>query len=250
MRKANGVRILTPHHPQRALRGPWPPPGYDPAGFFCPYAVNRVSFIVDGFNLYHSLRRAQSDLGGAQTKWLDVRRLCEAYLYLFGRDAVLADVFYYSALAHHLEANNPDITARHRSFVECLEASGVRVVLSRFKKKTMWCSHCGQNFKRYEEKETDVALATKLFEVCALDACDTAVLVTGDTDLAPSVRRVNTLYPTKRVAFAFPYGRKNKELKQLAPDSFEISSSQYVRYQFVDPYTLPNGRVVQKPSTW
>jgi uncharacterized LabA/DUF88 family protein len=212
--------------------------------------VNRVSFIIDGFNLYHSARQAQADLGGAGTKWLDLKGLCEGYLYLFGRDAVLTDVFYFSALAHHLEADKPDITARHRAFVECLEASGVRVVLNRFKRKSVWCPRCGERFNRHEEKETDVALAAKLFEVFATDACDTAVLMTGDTDLAPAIRTVEVLFPAKRVAFAFPHGRKNKELKQLAPDSFEISGSQYVKHQLPDPYPLPNGRQVRKPATW
>ncbi len=212
--------------------------------------MNRVSFIIDGFNLYHSVRQAQRDLGGISTKWLDVRRLCEGYLYLFGRDAVFQRAYYFSALAHHLEASNPDVTNRHRAFLECLEATGVEVVLNRFKRKTIRCKHCGKRFSRYEEKETDVALAVKLVEVLAEDACDTVVLVTGDTDLAPALRTANRLFPSKSVAFAFPYGRKNKELKQLAPDSFEISKGQYPKYQLPDPFRLPSGRDVRKPSKW
>jgi uncharacterized LabA/DUF88 family protein len=35
--------------------------------------MNRTMFLVDGFNIYHSLRAASSELGGAQTKWLDLR---------------------------------------------------------------------------------------------------------------------------------------------------------------------------------
>ncbi len=124
------------------------------------------------------------------------------------------------------------------------------VVLSRFKKKTIRCRHCGQRFSRYEEKETDVALAVKLMEVLMQDTCDTVVLVTGDTDLAPAVRGAQALFPAKTVAFAFPYKRKNKELKQLSPDSFEISRGQYAKFQLSDPYLLPNGREVSKPPTW
>ena len=211
--------------------------------------MNRVSFILDGFNLYHSIRQAEEDTG-ASARWLDIRSLCEDYVYLFGRDAVFERAFYFSALAHHLEATSPDVTQRHRAYIECLKSSGVEVVLNRFKRKSVRCPTCGQRHNRYEEKETDVALAVKLLEMLALDECDTVVLVTGDTDLAPPVRAAERLYPQKRVLFAFPYRRKNKELKHLAPASFEIGKGQYAKYQFPDPVVLASGRAVAKPETW
>jgi hypothetical protein len=40
--------------------------------------MNRTIFLVDGFNLYHSLRAASDDLGGVSTKWLDLPRLLPA----------------------------------------------------------------------------------------------------------------------------------------------------------------------------
>ena len=124
------------------------------------------------------------------------------------------------------------------------------VLLNRFKKKSVKCPSCGQRFNRHEEKETDVAIAVKLLEVFASDSCDTAVLVTGDTDLAPAVRTATALFPNKNVAFAFPYRPKNNELKHLAPGSFEISKGQYVKHQLPDPFLLPNGREIRKPSKW
>jgi hypothetical protein len=55
--------------------------------------MNRTVFIIDGFNLYHSTRDASNDLGGQSTKWLDVRALCESYLYTISKTARLEDVF-------------------------------------------------------------------------------------------------------------------------------------------------------------
>jgi uncharacterized LabA/DUF88 family protein len=49
-------------------------------------------------------------------------------------------------------------------------------------------------------------------EVLMNNECDTVVLVTGDTDLAPAVRTVKRLFPDKTITFIFPYKRKNKEL--------------------------------------
>jgi hypothetical protein len=53
--------------------------------------MNRTVFIIDGFNLYHSTRDASNDLGGQSTKWLDVRALCESYLYTISKTARLED---------------------------------------------------------------------------------------------------------------------------------------------------------------
>ena len=65
--------------------------------------VNRISFLVDGFNLYHSARNVSKDkgLGGKGTKWLDIYSLTSSYLHLLGRDARLEEVYYFSALAKH-----------------------------------------------------------------------------------------------------------------------------------------------------
>ena len=212
--------------------------------------MERVAFIIDGFNLYHSLCDAERDIGdGSSTKWLDINSLCSSYIHLFGKTAVLSEIHYFSALAKHLDASKPEVTKRHGDFIKCLDATGVLTQLNRFKKKTLRCHSCKQKFNKYEEKETDVAIAVKLLELFVEDTCDIVSLVTGDTDLAPAVRTANRLFPNKKIIFAFPYRRKNQQLAKLAP-SFEIKKQQYVKYQFADPYILPDGSLVQKPSKW
>lgn len=211
--------------------------------------MNRVTFLIDGFNLYHSVRAAENDLR-LSTKWLDINRLCHSYIYLFGRSAVLQKIYYFSALAKHLEASNPDVTKRHRDFIACLLDSGIIVELNRFKKNALKCKHCKKHFYRHEEKETDVSLAVKLLELFVLDACDTAVLVTGDTDLSPAVKTAKQLFPAKKITCSFPYKRKNKELAQLADFHFEINKKQYAKYQLSDPYITQKGSPISKPLSW
>lgn len=207
--------------------------------------MDRVCFLIDGFNLYHSLKDA-----GRETRWLDLNALCRSYLHLLGKEAHLEKIYYFSALAKHLEARKPDVTRRHRSYLECLHATGVRTELNRFKAKKVHCPGCRLNFTKYEEKETDVALALGVVRLFIQDQCDTAVIVTGDTDVAPAVRLCNEVFPTKRVLFAFPYRRKNNELAKLCPGSFTISREQYWRHQFSDPFVLPSGRAIHKPVSW
>jgi len=42
--------------------------------------MNKTTFLVDGFNLYHGLVDAQRDGHGSGTKWLDLKKLCSSYL--------------------------------------------------------------------------------------------------------------------------------------------------------------------------
>lgn len=133
----------------------------------------RVTFLVDGFNLYHSVRRAMRDTGERHLRWLDLTSLLRSYLYVFGTGADLEAVHYFTAYAHHLSGSNPGVVSRHRTFVEALEGTGVRVHVARFKKKSIRCPACRTRFKRHEEKETDVAIGVTAMELLHNDRCDT-----------------------------------------------------------------------------
>lgn len=210
----------------------------------------RVTFLVDGFNLYHSLLLAGSGSGGGSTKWLDLRALLSSYLSVLGAGSVLHEVYYFSALATHLDSRFPGKTTRHRTYIECLRSQGVIVELGRFKFKEVFCSVCKKATPHYEEKETDVAISARLMELCYRDAADTFVLVTGDTDLAPVIRTATRLYPSKEFCFGFPFRRKNKELAKLVSRHFRIHRDQYAKFQFHDPLVLPSGRSIPKPPSW
>lgn len=129
-------------------------------------SFKRASFLVDGFNLYHSVRRASKELG-VTTKWLDLKALCESILPSFrpqvGERIELESIYYFTAYAYHL--GDPDIVRRHKKFVRCLQDSGVHVEINRFKYKGIVCPHCKKAIDKYEEKETDVSIALKLQEL-------------------------------------------------------------------------------------
>lgn len=149
----------------------------------------------------------------------------------------MSEIYYFSALAKHIDSKRPGTTRKHQDYIDCLRSTGVKIQLGRFKYKTVWCSGCKRENPHYEEKETDVAMSLKLMELFHLDSCDTAVLVTGDTDLAPAVRMVADVFPEKTICFAFPYKRKNKELNAITSKSFLIRKERYAAHQFPDPFT-------------
>lgn len=210
----------------------------------------KTAYLIDGFNLYHSAVTASRDLGGASTKWLNVDSLCRSFLYEWGKRAVLSEIHYFSALAHHCEKHNPGIVARHQKFIDCLRSMDVKVHLANFKAKDVYCEICKKYTKHHEEKETDVALAVKLIELFAKKQCDSIVIVTGDTDIAPAVRTAKRLFPKKKVYALFPYNRKNKELIRICDKTVKLSKEDYHRHQFSNPHILKDGSKIFKPSTW
>ena len=96
-------------------------------------------------------------------------------------------------------------------------------------------SLCGGRFVGWEEKETDVAIGAKLLELICKDMCDTAVLLTGDTDLVPAIRAARRLDPAKDIVALQPYRRVNRELSRCADQALTIRVASYARHQ------LPEG---------
>jgi uncharacterized LabA/DUF88 family protein len=210
----------------------------------------RTAFLVDGFNVYHSAKAIERNLE-KRVRWLDLRSLLASCLPVIGRNAVLQAIYYFSALADHRDHFRPGTTARHSLYIEALRSTGVVVELGRFKFKEVWCDVCKKKTPAHEEKETDVAIACRLLELLQSNQCDAAVLVTGDTDLAPAVRTAHLLHPAKPIFFAFPYARQNQELKKLVPGrAFKLRAERYSKHQFADPLILPGGRTLSKPSHW
>ena len=213
--------------------------------------MNRVLFLVDGFNVYHSILEAGAVPGRTSLKWLDLRGLCASYLSLAGersaKHASLAGVDYFSAAPTHYPQEKLE---RFNLYMRCLRGCGVRVMLARFKRKEVYCKLCHRQFEAHEEKETDVAIATRLFEACHSDEAEVVILMTGDTDLAPSVATCRRLFPQKLIFFAFPYQRFNADLRIVAPESFGMKRHSYLRHQFPDPLVLSDGTAVSKPASW
>jgi len=68
------------------------PSGLRSRGFFC--FMKKVIFLVDGFNLYHSIVDLEN-IEGIKVKWLDINSLCNSYLYLLGKDTVIEDIYFF-----------------------------------------------------------------------------------------------------------------------------------------------------------
>ena len=113
----------------------------------------RAAFYVDGFNLYHSLR---SSTRSSACRWLNIRALCEGFL---SRREELTQVVYFTALATWDQAK----VQRHTRLIAALKATGVEIVMGKFKQKERRCVKCRQLYPSVEEKMTTSTLPPDCF---------------------------------------------------------------------------------------
>lgn len=214
--------------------------------------ANRVTFLVDGFNLYHSVVDLHTDTGH-NCRWLDIRSLCSSFLSAIGNCATLDAVYYFSALAYHKETRRPGTVKRHQTFLDALASTGIVAELAKFKPKQInyRCEKCGHQgtMVRHEEKETDVAIAAKLIELSTRGAVDGMVVLSGDTDLIPAILTARRL-SGKPVYAILPYKRYNNAFDRVVARCFKLKPHHYVSHQLPDVIMLAGGTAIRKPSEW
>jgi len=214
----------------------------------------RVTFLIDGFNLFHSIRESIADgrkAGSAiSAKWLNLKALCDKLLVdvtHFPKGSTTSKIRYFTALATHLA---PDKVTDHKTYISALDSEGVLVAVGNFKRKEIKCPKCNKRFVRHEEKETDVNIGIALVRSFLEDECDTAVILSGDTDLVSAVLSAKQLYPKKRIGIAFPYRRHNNHFQSVADFTFKLKTASYINAQFGPTITCSDGTVLTKPPDW
>ena len=171
--------------------------------------VRRVNMYVDGFNLYHALdQQAEPPL-----KWLNLRELARTFL---APGEALNRVVYFTAVLTW----DHEKQRRHRTYIAAQRAVGVDVVESIFKKVTKHCRTAARNCSRYEEKQTDVALAVAMLSDAMRNDYDRAILITADSDQIPLLKELRASFPEKPITLAAPPGRAKdaRELGAIAAD--------------------------------
>lgn len=196
----------------------------------------RVSAFVDGFNLYHAL----DDLKQNHLKWLNLRTLLENFAPPQTHD--LREVYYFSAHADWM----PDKRRRHKAYVYALRHAKVTPVMGNFKPRDMECLACGNTWVGHEEKQSDVNLAVQLVRDAYKDTYDQALIVSGDSDLAPPIRLLREIFPEKKVKIVSPPGRyHSKELCQISHGRAKIDVCHLEASLFPDRIATLGGLVTR-----
>lgn len=199
----------------------------------------RLIVYVDGYNLYHGLK----DRSGRSQLWIDLVQLGQS----IRPRQQLVKVRYFTAPV----LDDPPAQARQDHYIDALGTKypGMfEVHLGRYQKKDHTCRSCGHTYPRYEEKETDVNIATQLVVDVALRRMDSAILISADSDLAPAVRAAKQLNPNMFAMCAFPPKRFSNELKTLMPVSIQLGRDK-LKLQLPNSFSA-GGKSFTRPERW
>jgi uncharacterized LabA/DUF88 family protein len=206
----------------------------------------KVTFLVDGFNLYHALDYTPSGpdhFKYRKYKWLNLLKLASLFV---GKLDTLEQVIMFTALATW----DADKVARHKLFIRANESVGVSVVYGQFKRKDRRCRLCKGRFSGFEEKQTDVNIALTLFRLAVADTYDRAVIVSGDTDLIPAIKAVRATFPHKQIGVIVPIGKASEDMLKIADFRFKMREHHLISSRFPDQVVLPDKSTLDCPATW
>jgi len=200
----------------------------------------RVIAYIDGYNLYFGLREARLQ----SSRWLDLHAVCTT---LLKPRQQLSLVRYFTTSVR----NNPDAAKRQAVFIDALRARGdIEIDFGVFLAKSVTCRECHAQWRKNEEKRTDVKIAIRLLTDAYDDRFDMAMLISGDSDLVPAVESVRQRFPRKRVIVAAPPKRWSTDLAQSANASFQIARAVIRSNRLPDPVLTPEGVTLRAPKGW
>ncbi len=203
--------------------------------------AKRSIIYIDGFNLYYGALRGSPD------KWLDVQKLFS----LIRQDDNIRRIRYFTARTNSTDQDTYQALKTLRL---------VTVEFGLFKSMTIKCrvSGCGhtgpKEFRAKEEKGTDVNIALRMLDDAYQGLCDRMVLVSGDSDLVPTVRLVKQRFPKIKVTVYVPARDKvrgaARELRGAADKHLTLPLNLLPRSQFASSLTKSDGSLIHKPTSW
>lgn len=204
--------------------------------------MNRVSFFIDGFNVFHSLDCKKSYY---KYKWLDYSALAKCFI--TSKDTI-ADIYYFTAYAEW----EPAKKVRHQLLIRALTMQGVKIIFGKFKLRDKKCRHCHKTYQTFEEKQTDVNISIKLFQCAYDDTFDTGILVTGDSDIVPAIKAVKESFPAKRIGLVIPIGRSAEEMKNACDFHMKMKEKHLTDSQFPDSIVIDAAKniTLNRPPNW
>jgi uncharacterized LabA/DUF88 family protein len=236
-----------------------------------PKSRPRVSLYVDGFNLYKGLL-----IDHPEFKWLDLNKLAK----LLSPEKEVVDVYYFTA---EIKPQRPDDLApfRQKLYLRTLEVSGVKVIKGKFRADPRWMpvrdrtlseftrpdifrrrakAHGLRRLSRtkdafdvlvtkYEEKQSDVNLASHLLRDVYEGRVTHAMVISGDTDLTTAIRfsveagcHVSIYIPARNNASA--------ALTEVASYLGWLKLSSLEASQLPPTVISPKGKPLIRPSDW
>lgn len=217
----------------------------------------KTSFYVDGFNFYYGVFRRKQPTAAPADKWLDWRSLATA---LMPDDTVVHKIHYFTAAIERM-SHDPEQGLRQETYFRALRRiPGVHLHFGQFRRRAVWGelafpkpSSVGLpagtvgKVERYEEKGSDVNLATQMVEDSFEGAIEHAVVVSNDTDLIAPVRSARKRI---RVSIISPQQRLAPELREAADAGWILDPHLLRSCRLPIPARDDRGNWIYPPESW
>ena len=204
---------------------------------------------IDGFNFYYGAVK------GTPYKWLDLDRLCRLIL---PQDNIVKIRYFTARISARLD--DPQQVRRQQAYLRALATLPlVEIHLGHFYTRPVRMRLAdpprsgAQTVEviKTEEKGSDVNLATYLLLDAFQDRCDTAVVVSNDSDLAEAVRvaqaeldvRVGIINP-------HPRDRRSRKLQELGCLFYKQVPRAVLEQSQLPPIVNDGRGDIRKPNCW
>ncbi|MEW6216707.1 MAG: NYN domain-containing protein [Candidatus Bipolaricaulota bacterium] len=205
--------------------------------------AKRVVVYIDGFNLYYGMRSK----GWHRYNWLNVQLLAQNLLK--PGQALVGTKYFTSRVSS--TPRDPHKNRRQSTYLEALGTlPDVRIFFGHYLENTVTCFRCGAEWPMPEEKMTDVNMAVEMMLDAFQDRWDTALLVSGDSDLTAPIQRIRSLFTGKRIVVAFPPDRTSVQLRKVAHAYLTIGRKKLADSQFPDTVRKADGYTLTRPEEW
>ena len=197
---------------------------------------------MDGFNLYYRLK-------STCYKWLNLEVLINSILKEYHE---VVKIKYFTALVKGSDhvSSRPNKQMTYWGALQSI--SNLEIIKGRFKKRTVKGQYHlpkiqGINqgdivtIKKYEEKESDVNMASHILLDCVKSGNDCTVLLSNDTDLLTPLSMARKEFG-KKIGIISPSKQTHEALKRISHFSVAITDEQLKKSQFsvnVDRYRKP-----------
>ncbi len=173
-----------------------------------PNKTERVSIYIDGSNFYHSIK----DTLSINHDHIDFSKL----IHILRNNRLLINTFYYNASLDR--SYNEDIYWKQQKFFsELRNIPAFRIILCNMRKIRK------PNGKfEYAVKGDDIHLATDMLSCAYENLYDTAILINGDGDFRPVIRKIQKL--GKHVENGYFSISRSSLLKQICNKSILLDN--------------------------
>ena len=200
----------------------------------------KVIVYVDGFNFYYGLKSKN----WRKYYWLDMVKFAEK---LLRPHQQLIEVCYFSA-----KSTDNQKSIRQNAFFQANKLNKkFSLFLGKYLTKDIVCKYCKRTNHSFEEKETDVRIATTMLTDVFNKRCDVTMIISADSDLIPAIERIKEINPNHKIIVCFPPNRHSFNLQKWSNGIKNlIDKKLYEESMLPESVILSDGFILNRPNKW